>query len=279
MESTFNSNIANYECYVVSSQTGALSENTPAVAVLRKGARAGITTGVEIMNNNIRYYEVVRDNSLYLVPVGEVELRKGDTNRYYQLANTYLTDILANQKEIAYQISICALFLKYLEGKKDVARYRSQMLALYNRFEQRNEEIKLYCTNIQDGYILQLDDALKSANIGVVVSTGLVIVISCVVSVAFASLAWYTYYNEANESRKDARDIIKLNALLAGLDEGTRDEVYKIINDFGDENYKAGARKIKMQNLLSNAKNLLIFGGVGAIAYYYFFGYEKGGSR
>lgn len=279
MQSSFNSNIANLECIVSASQTGALSENTPSVAVLRKGARVGITTGVEILNNNIRYYEVVRDNSLYLVPISDIELRKGDTNRYYQLADAYLTDILANQKEIAYQISICALFLKYLEGKHDVAKYRSMMLSYYNRFEQRNEEIKTYCTNVQDGYILQLDDALKSANIGVVVSTGLVIVISCVVSVAFASLAWYTYYNEANESRKDARDIIRLNALLADLDKDTRDEVYRIINEFGDENYKAGARKIKMQNLLSNAKNLLIFGGVGAVAYYYFFGYRKGGSR
>lgn len=277
MQSRFDRNVANKNVYVVSSQAGAVREDNNVIDVIRGGGNkaVGITTGVVINNGEVDYLQMIRKQALYLIPVSDVQLADADVSNYVSLANSYLEDILINQKEIAYQISICALLLKYLEPSRDVSEYRSKLIAYYNRFEERNEVVKLYSQDVASAHIAQLDNALKSANIGIAVSAGLVILISCVVTASFASLAWYAYYKEADASRKDARDIIKLNKLLAELDEDVRAEVFDIINKYGDENYQAGVRKIKMQNIFGGVKNILLFGGLGVIAYYLFLNKER----
>lgn len=266
----FNRDIANKKVYVTSAQTMARNESDGSVDVIKgqTNKSVGISTGIEVKVDGINYIEVLRSNYLYLFKKNDVSLSQDvDLSYYYKEADKYLSTLLENQKEIAYQLSICSLLIKELGVKAEP--YKGKLKYYFNRWKERNEEVDLYCQNIQTSSIQQFDNSLKEAGIGIVVSTGLVLIITAVVSVSFASLAWFCYYNESNESRKDARDIIELNKLLADLDEATKTKVFKIINEYGDENYKKGARKILMQNLTKSLKYISIFALCGFVLYKY----------
>lgn len=258
----FISNIANHAVYVIAEQTGAVNEGTGAMDIIKGGTGRiiGYSTGIEAEENNITYWEILRNNSLFLIPSQDIALseKSYDEDIVYK-ADRELQTLLELQKDIAYQISIASLLVAELKGKHDITKQETALKYYYRRFKDRNELIRLYSQNITDSNIAQLDNSLDRAGIGVVVSTGILIIISCVVTASFASLAWYTYYNENSQSRTDARDLIALNKALADVDPSVREKVFKIVNQYGDENYRKGARKILLQNITGKLKYIAIF--------------------
>lgn len=268
MESKFNRDVANREVLVNAEQAMLINETSGSADVVRGGTakKIGIATGITIKQDGTTLIEVLRNNALYLVDKDTIKITDTEVaNYYYKQADKYLSTLLENQKEIAYQLSICSLLIQ--ENGAKAEQYKGKLQYLFERWKQRNEDIEMYCQNVQTTTIQQFDNSLKTAGIGLVLSAGLILIITAVISVSFASLAWYCYYNESNESRRDARDLIELNKLLADLDETTKTKVFKIINEYGDDNYKKGARKILMQNIVGGLKKFGIFALCGLILY------------
>ena len=265
---SFDENIANKKCYV--SENFEDGEKKISIGILsgRKGIDKQYNS--EVLES---YYNGV---FVWLANVGsQIYVTKNLTIQMQSESQDYLNDLIKNNNIIANDILVASLFIQQLESKGfDVSSYKTELKGLYSRLIHRNKQIQDsgYVANIVNSDVKQIDKTLTSAisgcNIGFVLTTGTVIIITASVVAVMASMAWYIFYNLDMESRTDIRKSKELNKLLENVDPETKEEIYQFVNNFGDERYKDGIRRMKNEALWTNFKKYgLIAGGVFLLFY------------
>lgn len=263
----FDANLANKKCYTLVNYEGE-GEKKEYIGILtgRYGLDSVYNGQVleSNLNGKIQWLANVT-GGLYQVSDGTSQIRNK--------AQDVLNELLQNNNDVATNILIGSLFVSKLESKGyNVDVYKGQIKGLYNRLNERNKKIidSGYVDSIKKESVSQIDNTLSNSikGVGLVLTTGIVIAITASVVAVMASLAWYIFYSLNMESRNDVSKSKELNKILAKVDPKTKEEVIEFCQEYGDNRYKDGARKVKMELLWDNVKKYgLIAGGVALFFY------------
>lgn len=236
----------------------------------------GVLTGAVGKDGDFPVYNFLRGNkSLWTTAIPTIT---GDvTSQYAHKAQDYLDIVLKADKQVMEDLLLASEFVMRLERKgKDCSKYRAEIKRLYARLQEREDDVKAYADGEQtESPAVLMSSSLNgiindSASLGVVVTTTTVIVTAVVVA-SFSALAWYVFYTDAGEGRSDCRKSKELNKILANVDSETKEEIYNYIDKYADGFYKRAMARAKWAHLMSNVKTVAIVGGVGYLAYRFFF--------
>lgn len=255
----FNQEIANREAYAntfisMSCDTAYGME----VLGVKAGKKAGIATGYVTDGMAQIFY----NGKIYLTEIENLSFGNNKTIPENKKAQDILNQLLNNNLDVLTQLNISAEFIEKLSAKGyDVAPYRAKFYQLNQRLINRNAQIKnsQYINSADSQPTMLLSESyLDLAESGIGAFLTPTIITTATVVFLLATMAWYIFYNINVEATADVRESKKLNQLLMNVDSETKEEIFKYINTYGDNRYKAAARKLKIDNLLGNTQNVLL---------------------
>ena len=180
-------------------------------------------------------------------------------------------ELIKNNAAVMEDLLLSAEFVKRLEAKGyDCSSYRNEIKQLYSRFENRQNYLIAYSDSNTYGDPKLLSNSLFNIVNGQAISIAVttIIILTVVVTAAFASLAWYVFYTYGAEARSDCRKSRELNRILANVDTEVKEQLYNYIDKYADSYYKKAVARTKAANFWSNGKSLLLFAAGGALIWY-----------
>lgn len=180
-------------------------------------------------------------------------------------------ELIKNNSAVMEDLLLSAEFVKRLEAKGyDCSSYRNEIKQLYSRFENRQNYLIAYSDSNTYGDPKLLSNSLFNIVNGQAISIAVttIIILTVVVTAAFASLAWYVFYTYGAEARSDCRKSRELNRILANVDPEVKEQLYNYIDKYADSYYKKAVARTKAANFWSNGKSLLLFAAGGALIWY-----------
>lgn len=233
-------------------------------AINEQGKKVGTFTG---------YYFANIDGAVtwqVLTPQGEVLFYDGPlsagtdmTTFYATKAQKELNTTLKRQRELMENLLVSAEFVRMLEKRGvDCTEYRAEIVGLYNRYINRRIAMNNYIIveQAEQPTLLSpaLEDIVNGKSISIAITTA--IILTAIVVTAFASLAWYTFYNVGAEARSDCKKSEELNRILANVDEATKEQLYDYIDEYADSFYKDGVRRTRFGSVFSTIKTFALIG-------------------
>lgn len=252
------------DVYTDGSGQGYSSENTYNVGILT-GAIA------EDMEGNL-LVQYIYDNKVYWTTADGIILQGSAETTMLPKAENQLEQLIQNDVAVFQDLLLASEFVARLEAKGyNCAQYMNEIRLLSSRLAKRQNYIITYCNENSIKYNspnLLSDSLTKIVNgdrIGIAVST--TIILTAVVTGVFASMAWYIFYTAGAESKSDCKRSKELNKILADVDEETKEELYKFIDNYADSYYRKAVARTKAGGLFSNVKNVLLIGATAYVAY------------
>lgn len=233
----------------------------------------GVLTGAvgTDINGNIVYNTILDGNSVWLtvvpVAVNNVE------SEYINKSTNILNQLIKSQRIILEDLLLASEFVASLEAKNiDCSGYRDKISELYKRYVRRNEDIALYTENRSFVYpqlvsenLSDIVNALPTSAIGITITTA--IVATAIVSLSFASLAWWSFYNCNIAANSDCRESKELNEILADVDKETTEKLYNWIDNYADDFYRNAVRRERQSGVWSTIRNTALVVGGGFLVY------------
>lgn len=215
--------------------------------------------------------QFILNNKTYWTTIDGVLITGSKESEYLTKSKSSLNELLKSDREIIEDLLLASEFVARLENKGyNCSKYRNEIKQLYTRLQARQEAVFAYTdtrTEAQPQLLSSaLYDIINGKSIGIAVTT--TIIITAVVTVVCASLAWYVYYTYGAESRSDCRKSKELNKILAGVDQETKDQLFDYIDKYADGFYKKAVARTKSSNLFGNIRNFALLFCGGALVYY-----------
>lgn len=160
-----------------------------------------------------------------------------------------INQMIDNDKQTLTNLLIAAEYCKRLQAKGyNVSSQKAQIKKTYLSLYNRNKKLadapgfsdKQKGKSNLTGFAPALQNIVNDSNIGIVISTAVLITIIVVALVAGATAVYYAFYIDAKNASKDLQVSENLKKALENVDASTRETIIKELQEQINDAYNSG---------------------------------------